>query len=56
MPLPPDYSIRLMRPPDYAAIIRATPEVRYKRTVGDWIALVLLLLLVAGFAAMLLFA
>lgn len=42
--------------PDYAAIIRATPEVRYKRTVGDWIALVLLLLLVAGFAAMLLFA
>ena len=42
--------------PDYAAIIRATPGVRYKRTVGDWIALALLLLLVAGFAAMLLFA
>lgn len=40
---------------DYAAIIRATPQVRYKRTVGDWIAVVLLVLLVAGFAAMLLF-
>jgi hypothetical protein len=41
---------------DYAAIIQATPQVRYKRTVGDWIALALLLLLVVGFAAMLLFA
>jgi hypothetical protein len=30
--------------------------VRYKRTFGDWIALALLLLLVVGFAAMLLFA
>lgn len=42
--------------PDYAAIIRATPQVRYKRTVGDWIALALLLLLVVGLVAMLLFA
>lgn len=42
--------------PDYAAIIRATPQVRYKRTVGDWIALALLVLLVVGLAAMLLFA
>ncbi|MCZ8114981.1 hypothetical protein [Silanimonas sp.] len=42
--------------PDYAAIIRATPQVRYKRTVGDWIALTLLLLLVVGLAAMVLFA
>jgi hypothetical protein len=42
--------------PDYAAIIRATPQVRYKRTVGDWIALTPLLLLVVGLAAMVLFA
>jgi hypothetical protein len=41
---------------DYAAIIQATPQVRYKRTVGDWIALALLLLLVVGLGAMLLFA
>jgi hypothetical protein len=41
---------------DYAAIIRATPQVRYKRTVGDWIALALLVLLVVGLGAMLLFA
>ena len=42
--------------PDYAAIIRATPDVRYKRTWGDWIVFALLLLLVAGLAATLLFA
>ncbi len=38
--------------PDYAEIIRATPDVRYKATTGDWIALALLVLLFAGIAAM----
>ncbi|MGL6290675.1 MAG: hypothetical protein ACRC2H_08330 [Silanimonas sp.] len=38
---------------DYAAIIRATPQVRYKRTVGDWIALGLALALLFGIPAML---
>jgi hypothetical protein len=47
---------RLVLSDDYAAIIRATPDVRYKRTVGDWIALALLVLLVVGLGAMLLFA
>ena len=42
--------------PDYAAIIRATPQVRYKRTVGDAFALTLLVLLVVGLGAVLLFA
>jgi hypothetical protein len=42
--------------PDYAAIIRATPAVRYKVTVGDWIALALLVLLIVGFAAMIFLA
>ena len=38
--------------PGYAEIIRATPNVRYKSTVRDWIALALLVLLVVGFVAM----
>lgn len=39
---------------EYASIIRATPEVRYKRQRADWIRLVVLLLIVIaliGFAA-----
>ncbi len=34
---------------DYAEVIRATPHVRFRRTTGDWIALAILVLIVAGF-------
>ncbi|GGA73489.1 hypothetical protein GCM10011521_09550 [Arenimonas soli] len=37
--------------PDYAAIIRSTPDVRYKATTGDKVATVLLILLVVGLVA-----
>jgi len=46
---------RRVMAPDYAEIIRATPLVRYKSSVGDFIALAVLVLLFAGFAASLLF-
>ena len=41
---------------DYAAIIRATPDVRYKRTVGDSIALGVLVTLVVFFIGFILYA
>jgi hypothetical protein len=41
---------------DYADIIRATPQVRYKRTVGDWIALGLLVGLMLALLGFILFA
>lgn len=34
--------------PEYAAVVAATPHVRYKRTVGDWIAIALVALFVGG--------
>jgi hypothetical protein len=33
----------------YAEVIAATPQVRFKRTTGDWIAVGVLVLIVAGF-------
>lgn len=33
--------------PGYAAVVAATPHVRYRRTVGDWIALGIVVLLLA---------
>lgn len=40
--------------PDYARVIAATPHVRYRRTLGDKIALGLLLLLLLGTIALVL--
>jgi hypothetical protein len=34
--------------PDYQAVIDATPHVKYVRTVGDWIALVVVVLMLLG--------
>lgn len=34
--------------PEYQAVIDATPHVKYQRTVGDWIATGILLLLLGG--------
>lgn len=33
---------------DYAAIVAATPHLRYRRTVGDWIALGIVVALIVG--------
>ncbi|MBI2396814.1 MAG: hypothetical protein HYV17_03395 [Xanthomonadales bacterium] len=45
---------RVVLAPEYQAVIDATPQVRYRRTLGDWIALglvvALLLLLVLAIA------
>jgi hypothetical protein len=40
---------------DYAEIVRATPEVRYRPTVGDRIALALLILIIVGLFSLLFF-
>jgi len=40
--------------PDYRDIIARTPQVRYRRTVGDWIALGIVVLGLLGLAALLL--
>jgi hypothetical protein len=37
---------------DYAAIIAATPEVRYQRTIGDWIAVIVIGALLLGVIVM----
>lgn len=42
--------------PDYAAIIRSTPQVRYKATTGDKVAMALLAALILGGVAMILLA
>jgi hypothetical protein len=33
---------RTVLAPEYQAIVIATPEVRYRRTIGDWIALIVI--------------
>ncbi|MBK8284704.1 MAG: hypothetical protein IPK97_07300 [Ahniella sp.] len=38
--------------PDYRGIIERTPHVRYRRTVGDWIALIVIILIGLGIAAL----
>lgn len=42
--------------PDYQNIIAATPHVKYQRTVGDWIATGIVLLLLVGIIAVLVMA
>ena len=47
---------RVVLAPEHAAIVAATPTVRYRRTIGDWIALGLLVALLVGMALLLVFA
>lgn len=46
---------RVVLAPGYRAVIDATPHVRYRRTVGDWIAIVLVVLVVLGVVVSLIF-
>ena len=46
-----DQGRRILQP-DYDAIIRSTPEVRYIATTGDKVAMALLILLIVGLVAM----
>lgn len=38
--------------PEYQQVIAATPQVRFQRSIGDWIALILILLLLIAFVAL----
>lgn len=46
---------RVVLAPNYRAIIDATPHIRYRRTVGDWIALGILVLMVLGVVGLVVF-
>ncbi|MEZ5443957.1 MAG: hypothetical protein R3F15_21025 [Lysobacterales bacterium] len=38
--------------PEYQDVIAATPHIKFQRSIGDWIALGIVVLLVVGFAAL----
>jgi hypothetical protein len=45
---------RAILAPGYAAIVAATPQVKYRRTIGDWIAIAFVIAIVAALALTLL--
>ncbi|HRQ63542.1 MAG TPA: hypothetical protein PKZ76_01530 [Xanthomonadaceae bacterium] len=47
---------RMVLSPDYQRVIAATPHVRYQRTVGDWIALAVVLVLLLGIVLLIVIA